>query len=324
MKEYKNRREVPEEYKVDLSPIFANEQEWKKHFEKNKSELKEFLKYKGHMKNPKLLKEYLDKNMDIFSNLMELYIYAYILHDVDLKDEKYIAMKKQIESLFSQYENTTSFFKPEIIHLSLEEYESLFKENKELENYRNYLEEIYKEKEHILSEKEEKIINFLGETFLSYENIMSSLINQEHDYGKVKLEDGTILQIASNNLGYLKRNPSSKIRKKATKNFREKLEQYQNTESALLYNYIKNNCNLAILKKYKSPWERKLKEIHIDNQVFENLKNGAKEAKKAWQDYYKLIQENLNLKKLYSYDTLLECNKNAKQNTIEEAQNIIL
>ncbi len=324
MKKYKNRQEVPEKYKVDLSTIFASDKEWQKSLEENQQELKKFFDYKKEIENPKILKKYLDENMIIFSNLMELYIYAYILHDVDLKEEKYIVMKNKIESLFSEYENSTSFFKPYIIRLTQEEYNSLFLENKELEVYRKYLDEIYEEKDHVLKENEEKIINTLSETFLSYQNIMSSLIDQEHDYGKIKLENGNSILIASNNISYLKKNPSIKIRKKAVKQFMKKIEQYQNTESALLNNHIKNNCNIALLKNYQSPWQQKLKEIHIKDQVFENLKNAAKEEKKAWQDYYKLIQEVLNIRKLHCYDILLDWNKNGKEYTIEEAESIVL
>ena len=324
MLEYKNRESVPKQYCFDLTEFYQNEEEWEKTLEEVKSLSKELITFKGNLKDSQKLDRYLRKYFKCQSIIMDLYVYAMLNHDVDLEKEQYIDMQNRIESFNTDFETQNAFFVPEIVSMTQEEYQNLFKTNEKLQDLKQFLDEIYNQKEHTLTTEEEKIITTLQETFSSYQNISSSLINQDHDYGKIKLSDGSNIQIAANNLGFLKRNPNKTVRKKVNQKFGSIIAQYQNTESALLHNYVKNNINIAKIRRFKSPWQSKLKAIHLSNEVFENLKNTARHGKKAWQDYYRLMKKTLNLKTLHSYDTLLDWNTTETEYTIEEAQNIIL
>lgn len=324
MKEFNSRSEVPEKYRFDLTDIFPNNQKWEETFQKTKEEIEELPKFQGKLKNGKELSSFLKKYIPLTCTIMDLYVFAMLNHDVDLNEECYIDMFNKIESLNSEFETKTSFFDSELVSFTKEEYKSLFITCPELQNYQKFLDEKYNQKEHTLTSEEEKIISILSETFSSYERISSTLINQEHDYGKIKLTDGSKVTIAPNNLGVLKRNKSEKIRKTVNKQFGNTIEQYQNTESALLHNYIKNQINIAKLRNYQSPWEQKLNNIHISNEVFENLKTTAKKRKNAWKKYYRLMKKVLNLKTLHNYDTLLNWNKSTKEYTIEDAERIVL
>lgn len=324
MKEFNSRSEVPEKYRFDLTDIFPNNQKWEETFQKTKEEIEELPKFQGKLRNGQELSSFLKKYIPLTCTIMDLYVFAMLNHDVDLNEECYIDMFNKIESLNSEFETKTSFFDSELVSFTKEEYESLFQTCPELQNYQKFLDEKYNQKEHTLTTEEEKIISILSETFSSYEHISSSLINQEHDYGKIKLADGSKIAIATNNLGVLKRNKSEKIRKTVNKQFGNTIEQYQNTESALLQNYIKNQINIAKLRNYQSPWDQKLNNIHISNEVFENLKSTAKKRKNAWKNYYRLMKKVLNLKTLHNYDTLLNWNTSAKEYTIEDAEKIVL
>ena len=324
MKEFNSRSEVPEKYRFDLTDIFSNNQKWDETFQKTKEEIEELPKFQGKLRNGKELSSFLKKYIPLTCTIMDLYVFAMLNHDVDLNEECYIDMFNKIENLNSEFETKTSFFDSELVSFTKEEYESLFQTCPELQNYQKFLDEKYNQKEHTLTSEEEKIISILSETFSSYEHISSSLINQEHDYGKIKLADGSKIAIATNNLGVLKRNKSEKIRKTVNKQFGNTIEQYQNTESALLQNYIKNQINIAKLRNYQSPWDQKLNNIHISNEVFENLKSTAKKRKNAWKNYYRLMKKVLNLKTLHNYDTLLNWNTSAKEYTIEDAEKIVL
>lgn len=324
MKEFNSRSEVPEKYRFDLTDIFPNNQKWEETFQESKKEIEELPKFQGKLRNGQELSSFLKKYIPLTCTIMDLYVFAMLNHDVDLNEECYIDMFNKIENLNSEFETKTSFFDSELVSFTKEEYESLFKTCPELQNYQKFLDEKYNQKEHTLTTEEEKIISILSETFSSYEHISSSLINQEHDYGKIKLADGSKITIAANNLGVLKRNKSEKIRKTVNKQFGNTIEQYQNTESALLQNYIKNQINIAKLRNYQSPWDQKLNNIHISNEVFENLKSTAKKRKNAWKNYYRLMKKVLNLKTLHNYDTLLNWNTSAKEYTIEDAEKIVL
>ena len=323
MKEYKNRLEVPEKYKVNLTDMYKNTQEWYQEYNQILNEYPKVEKYKGKLGNATDLYDFLCEATLIDSRITDLYIYAQVSHDTELANEEFSIMKNKILQLNSEFNQISAFFAPEILRLSKEKFQNLFKENPKLNDFQVYLEEIYSEKDHILSEQEEEMIALLTETFQSYEDISSSLINSEHDYGTIRLKNGEIKKIAANNISFLRSNSSRTVRKNAQRKFGQKLKQYEDTASDLLYNYIKNNIHLAKIHKYNSPWEEKLLTIHISNEVFENMKTSAKKNAFALQNYYRLIKKILNVRTLHKYDIRVPWNKEEKAYTIEEAQKLI-
>ncbi|MCI8575508.1 MAG: oligoendopeptidase F family protein [Bacilli bacterium] len=324
MLEYQNRLEVPQNYRFNLDDFYANNEEWENTLKKVKEKIPKLKKFQAQLNEEKKLETFLTDYIQCSSDIMDLYVYAMLNHDVDLDNEEYIAMLNKISSVNTDFEASTSFFEPEIVALSEIEYQKLVSGNSSLQKYKHWLDEIYEQKKHTLSEAEEKILCVLSETFTSYEKMSSTLINSDHNYGKIKMPNGATIEIAANNIGNLKKEKDGKIRKKANSQFGATIMQYQNTESALLHNYVKNSINVARLRNFESPWERKLKNIHISNEVFENLKSSAKENKKAWQNYYRLMKKTLGLKTLHNYDTLLEWNDSDTSYSIEEAEKIIL
>ena len=321
--EYNNIKEVPDKYKIDLSDYFASLKDWENTLNTVKKDIQKLDNYNEKKLNSKQLEEFLSLYFQINSDIVDLFIYSSVNHDLDLQNELYLKMLNKLQLIETDFEQKTAFFEPLIINFTEEEFANLFKENPNLEDYRVILENVYEMKGHILSPKEEQLISLLTQTYSSYENISSTLINSEHNYGNIKIDDKTI-PILTNNIGLLKQNKQEKIRKKVSMNFGKVIKQYEVTESALLNNYIENNVNLAKIRNYNSAWEEKLKIIHISNEVFENLKNCAKNNKKSWQEYFKLMKDVLKLDVLHSYDTALNWSNENKSYSIKDAQTIIL
>ncbi len=321
--EYNSRKEVPEKYKLNMQDYFQDENDWLKTLEEVKVNLSKLKPFQKPKLTAKEIEDFLQVYYELDFKLMSLYVYALVNHDLDLQNETYLNMINQFQLVNTIFMQETAFFEPAIISLNEEEFNNLFKENKNLEKYQVILNKIYEMKEHVLSENEEKLISLLTQTYSSYEDISSTLINSEHDYGYVNV-NGKKIKIAANNVYHLKSNKDEKVRKKAYLNFAKTIKQYEQTESNLLNQHIENMVNLARIHHYNSAWEEKLKSIHISNEVFENLKKCAKDNKKSWQKYYHLMKDVLNLKVLHSYDTALNWNELDKKYSIEDAQKIIL
>ena len=98
--------------------------------------------------------------------------------------------KLNVLNLLTEYVYESSFFTPELIALSKEEYESLFKDESLLK-YKSYLDESYRFKDHSLTEDEERVGSLLAGNLGTYSSIQSTILNSCNDYGKVTLEDGT-------------------------------------------------------------------------------------------------------------------------------------
>ena len=115
---YKNRDEVPEKYKWDLTDFFKSDKEFNDEIINVKSMIPNINKYKGCTKDNKKLLSYLDETIKIETILEKLYIYSYLNNDVELGNSKWINNKNIIEDLMNEYNVANSFFNPELLKLN--------------------------------------------------------------------------------------------------------------------------------------------------------------------------------------------------------------
>lgn len=323
MKKYKNRQEVPDKYKWDLTEFFASEKEFEKSFKDCQEKIESLKKYVGCTKNAFKLYEYLEEETKTISLWESLYGYASLINDEKLGVSKNLERKNKTENLYASLETVLSFFAPELLKLNKEDYKKLFKDNKKLLEYKFALDIIYREKDHILSESEEKIVAELTTSMNNFAETSATLLNREHNYGKIKLEDGTIEEIATNNFRSLMRNKNRTIRKKVYKSFNKVLDQYGTTSANLLNAFVNMNNSVAKIRKYESSWQEKLYSINMLAGVFETLVNAVENNLEGLQKYIKLKKRALKLDKIYKYDLNLDMASNNREYSIEEAQEIV-
>ena len=320
---YNNRSEVPEKYKWDLTDMFKDEKEFKSTIPVLKNKINELKKYVGCTKDSKKLKEFMDKQVDTVALWEDLYVYAYLINDQELGNSNSIINKGIAEQLNGLLEANTSFFAPELLELSKEEYDKLF-ENKELLKYKAELDTIYRSKKHVLTDNEEKIVSGLTIAMNHYDDMSSDLLNNEHNYGKVKdNEDGHVETIATNNYRKLMRNKDVIFRKKVYRLYNRKLEEYAGTNAALLNSYVSMNNEIAKIRHYRDSWDAKLFDLNLSDKVFKSLVNATESNLSSLHRYYDLKRRALGLDELHTYDLCLDITNEDREYSIEEAQNVL-
>ena len=323
MQKYNNRSEVPEEFKWDLTPFFKNEEEFNITYDKCSKLVKELPKYVGCTKDANLLYEFLNKQVEAMALWEDLYVYSYLINDQELGISENIVRKNKTEKLEMELMQNSSFFAPELLKLSKEEYQSLFSSNEKLEEFRADLDKTYREKEHILTENEEKIVAELTTAMNHYDDMSSNLLNSQHNYGKVKLVDGSVVTIATNNYRSLMKNNNRDIRKKVYNLFNKKLSEYSQTNASLLNSYVSMNEAIAKIRKYKSSWDAKLFGLNLSDKVFKALVNTTENNYNVVNKYYDLKRRVLGLDVLNRYDISVDIAKCNKVYSIPEAQQLV-
>lgn len=323
MQKYNNRNEVPEEYKWDLTPFFKNDDEWEESYKKTSELIDELKNYVGCTKDANKLYDFLNKQIEAIALWEDLYVYAYLINDQELGVSESLIRKNKAEALETLLVGNTSFFAPELLSLNVKEYEQLFVDNSKLLEYKADLDKTYREKEHILNASEEKIVSELVNAMNHYDDMSSNLLNSEHDYGKVKLDDGEVVTIATNNYRFLMRNKNVNIRKKVYNLFNKKLAQYSASNAMYLNSYVNMNETIAKIRKYKDSWNSKLFGLNMSDKVFKTLVQTTENNLKSLHRYYELKKEVLGLDVLHRYDLSLEMAKSDKEYSIPEAQKLI-
>ncbi len=322
--EYKSRNEVPEKYKWDLTDFFANEEDFNKSFNETEELVKKLESYKGCTKKAKKLYEYLNVNLECIRLWENLYVYSYLINDQELGLDENITRKNRTLNLMNELEKNSAFFVPELLNLDYEDYEKLYQEEEKLNEYRIYLDEIFREKEHVLTENEEKIVSELTNSMNHFSDMSSTLLNKLHDYGTIKLEDGNIVTIATNNYRKLLKNKNESIRKEIYTSLNKKIDEYSSMNAMLLNSYVNMNASIAKIRHFDSVWKQTLFGLNLSNKVFESLINATEKNVEVLQKYYKLKKKVLKLDELHVYDSALELTKSTKEYSIEEAEKLLL
>ncbi len=322
MQTYNNRQEVPDKYKWNLDEYFKNEEELNEKIKVTEEMIKKVSGYKGTLKDSNKLLECLDLMYETGYNVEDIYVYTYLVNDQELGNSKSMKNKAIAENLYAKFSSSLSFFDPELLSLTEEEYNSLF-DNKELNKYKFALDQTYRAKAHVLSESEEKIITELVHAADHYDDMSSTMLNSEHDYGEVDV-DGEKKTITPTNLRNLLKNKDALKRKEIRKSYSKTLENYGATSAQLLNGYVSLNETVSKIKKYENSWDAKLFNLNIPNKVFETLVNSVENHVSSLQEYFKLYKSELGLDELTLNDLSLEMSKNETKYSIEDAQNLCL
>ena len=321
MNKYKSISDVPEKYKWDLSDFYKSYEEFDKELEEVTKDIEVIKDYVGCTKDSSKLFEFLNLTIKLDNRITNLYVYAHLKNDEVLGVEENLSRFNKAYNLIGIFSNYFSFFSPELVSLSKEEYDKLF-DNKDLMVYKAMLDEMYKEKDHVLSESEEKIVNDLVTASGQYEDILSNLINSEHNYGTVMI-DGEETTITSTNFRHLLKNKDPKVRKEVYEKFRGLRNQYAGTAASLLDSYVKTNNTISKIHKFNSAWESKLFGNHMPEEAYNALINTVEGNTSSVRKYIKMYKETLGLDELHPYDLNLELAKSDKNYSIEDAQNLI-
>ena len=322
MENYQSRKDVPEKYKWDLTEYFKDDKDFNNTYNESTKMVKELSSFKGKLKDPKVLKEFITKHINTFVNIEDLYIYSYLINDQELGVSSSSERLNKVLLLSNEFDQNTAFFVPEILSFSSDEYNKLF-ENNDLNEYKTYLDLIFRDKDHVLNESESKIVSELLNSMNKYEEIASTLTNLEHNYGTINI-DGKKEVIAVNNYRKLTKNKDEKIRKTVYKKFNSKLDEYGKVSASLLNAYVKMELSLANIHKFKSSWESHLFNYNIANEVFESLRTTTENNVSSFQKYLELKKEVLKLDTLHPYDLNLDMGSDNTKYSIEEAQDLIL
>ena len=323
MQKYKSRKDVPDKYKWDLTAFFANDEEFDKKYKDSEKKIDKIKDYVGCTKDANKLYEFLEFSTKIESVIENLYVYAYLINDQELGISKNMERKAKTEDLMNKFALSVSFFDPELLQLTQEEYNKLYTTNPKLKEYEPTLSRTYRNKEHVLSEREEQIITELCNAMDHFDDMSSTMLNSEHNYGSVLINKEEE-KITPTNLRVLLKNEDQSIRKEVREKYNEVLGQYGATSAQLLNSFVKGNIANTKIHNFANSWEAKLFNYNIPNEVYESLVSVVENNVDVLQKYYRLFKKELGLKELHQYDVNLELAKSNKEYSIEEAQELTL
>ena len=294
-------------YKWATEDIYKNIDEWETDFKKISKP--DFSAFRGKLGTAKGFSECAKKQEEYGKILEKLSVYAYMKHDENTKDSVFDALLNRVTAVAVKFGAETSFVIPELISLDRSVIESYISDPA-LSDYDYSLKCVLKNKEHVLSEAEEKLLSLSAEALSSFKDIFTKINNADlpistftHNGKKYPLTHGTY--------GVYMQDGDRLLRKKAFKAYYKAYVSLINSISATYYGSVKKDVFLAKAKKYPSALAMALSSEDVDVKVYKNLLSSVKTALPLLHDYMAEKKKALALDKMYMYDAFVPTVENA-------------
>ena len=178
--------------------IFLNREDlWQKEFDWIQKNLPEYKNYTGTLsQSADQLLKCLKFDDEIGMKLERLYLYAMLAKDSDMRVTKYQSMDDRIKNLYAQISTANSFIKPEMLAIPDKRLLEFIGQNKELQVYRHYFDDLLRTKAHTLSPAEEKILALSSEVAQAPYNAFSMFTNADLKFPLIKDDEGKDVEIS--------------------------------------------------------------------------------------------------------------------------------
>lgn len=319
------RNEIKEEDKWDLTKYFKSDNEYEVMYDETLRILDDIVSRKGTiMRSAKDLYEYLELDKKLSINIETIYVYSYLWHYSDTKDEKGKILRDKADKLDEKISTDTSFVRSELLGVSYDYVLGLIKEDSRLASYAFALEKMFRYEKHTLSEEEERIISLATNAMGGTHESFSALDNADAKFGIVEV-NGEKIELTHSNYIKLVSDKDRKLRKEVFYQYYEFFKNHYNTITEMYKSHIKEDIFLSTVRKFNSPLEMSLYNDNIDISVYKNLINTLHDNLKPLYDYMKLRKDYFGLDEMHMYDIYVDMveGETAKF-TFEEAKDIVL
>ncbi|MDY6064791.1 MAG: oligoendopeptidase F [Finegoldia sp.] len=284
-------------------------------------------KFKDKLKKVDQLKDDVDKNfidildclMDAFRIMDDLSSYAFMKKDEDSRVSANVKFSLETSSMYSQLSEAMAFVKPYLFSLSDEDQEELIGNNPK---YKIYFERILRYKDHTLTEKEQRLMSKLSESFDNPRNDFYSLQNTDIKFPYLDSIEDRLTN--ANFVAYLTK-LDRKRRKEVFEAYYDELSKYVSTFGSTLYGNIKNTSLQADIYKFDSSLEMELYDDRIGSDLYDNLIDTVHEYLPYLYSYYDLRKDLLGLDENHMYDVYTPAVEGySKEIKFDEAKQIVL
>ncbi|MGN0601896.1 MAG: oligoendopeptidase F [Oscillospiraceae bacterium] len=297
------RSEQDPQYTWRLEDIYPTDEAWKSDLEKLKTMPEKILEYKGKLsERGENLLEFLKLSEEISVLCNSLVNYAQRKSDEDTANSVYQAMVGQLMNVYVSINSAMSFETPEITAIPDETLDGFYKSVPDLELYRIHLDRVRKQKDHILSDGEEKLLALTGEMAQSPENVYSMFSDADLKFPDAMDKDGNKHQVTHGSYIPLVQSSDRILRKSAFESMYHTYDSFKNTCAATLNAQVKMLQFYARARKYNSTLEASLAGTDVPVEVYHNLIRTVHENMHYMYDYVKLRKKLMGLDELHMYD----------------------
>lgn len=320
------REDIDKKYKWNLEEYYPSWEVWDRELAQTRELMKKVPEYKGKIKySSEKFIEMIQLEEKIGRTIEKLYIYPYMLKDINSKDETASVKLQEIMSILTEYSVATSWMTPEILEIPQETMEKWIEKNPVLKEHKFSLMEIYRLQGHVLDEGKEKLLSYYGQYMGAPDDIYGELSISDMKWNEVELSDGYKGPVTNGIYSkVLATNRNQEDRKKAFEALYGSYDANKNTYAAIYRSLLQRDAASSKARNYKSTLDKALEPKNVPSEVFETLLKSAIDNNAPLQRYVKLRQKALGLEGYHYYDNSINIVDYNKEFSYDTAREMVL
>ena len=322
----KDRKDIDIKYTWDLEKIYSSISEFNKDYELVKSKIKELFQYEKKMTdNSDNFYNTIKLSFEIERLIDKLSVYTSLSFDLDTSNNEMQELSERVSNLRSEYYKNSYFIVPSILKLDRETIDKYMEEVSELKEYEVSINEIYRYKDHTLSDEEEKLLSSIGKIVGNSYDTYELFKDCDMTFDNIIDEDGKEVELNNSTYSLYIESKDRKVRENAFKSLYKEYKKYANTFASLISTNMKELSTLAKIEKYNSAIEMSLFRDDVSIDVYNNLIDSVHNHIDYIYDYYKLKKNIMELDELHLYDIYVPMQKDYdKKYDYEEGKKTML
>ena len=303
----RDRDQIPDRFKWDLTRIFPDWNAWQSAFADLDRKIDAFGKLRGTLaKGPEALLGALTLRDDIGQLEYKVWYFASLCYDQDQRDNQANAKRQEVQILFAKAAQASAWFDPELLSIPLATVREWMASNEKLAVYRFALEDLYRQQEHVLDDKGERLLSLSSRFSSSPNDAYAALSTADVKHPVITLPSGGEATLTYGQYrAILATNPNQEDRAAAFHEFHKVYEATVNTYASLYNGVLQRDWFHTQARGYASTLDAALHGNNIPTAVVENLIEQAKAGSEPLRRYHRLRKRALGLQSYHSYDTTI-------------------
>ena len=316
------RNEVENKYRWHLNDMVASAEVFDGIFAEVEKALPVLESYKGKLGNRDDALALLKLDAEISQKFELIYVYSHMYRDEDANNGEASALAARTEGLAGKYGTAVSYVSSELGALGGDVLDGYI-HDPEFSDFDFMLKEIVRRKEHILSDREERLLALSSEALRTPYNVAHMLFDADLKFKPVT-KNGKKVELNNGSYGELLSDGDRAVRRKAFNNLYDGYIAHINTIAANYAGNVKADNFYARARGYGDCLEKSLFGDGVPTSVYTNLIDAVNKNFAPLHRYIGLRKKMLGLKEQHMYDLYVPIVENAEMKLpYEEACEIV-
>lgn len=295
------RSQAAEEYKWDLTKIYPDRAAFERDLTAVKKLIPRFEEYKGQMNSVESILALFQLSENAARTLQKAKLYAHLKLDLNQADPEAQETASLALLLDDEYTQAASFIKSEIMALPAEKLVSIMADPR-MSSYRLTLEKLLKQKAHVLSAEEEKILSLSTGLAAAPVDIFNKLLYADYEPPTIKGKQGEDIKLTDAVYQTILRGSDRDLRQRAFEAKMQSLAAINNTLAAIYAAEVKKNVFLARARNFPSALQAELAQDFVPEEIYTSLLTTTNNNLDSLHQYYELRRRVLGLEEYCLFD----------------------